>query len=98
MVNELKYTKAYVKWFKKLNDIVGKRLIASHINNLRCGKQCDTKHIDGSVYELRIHYGPAYRVYYQQKGNKIIILLLGGNKTSQPHDIERAKELAKNED
>lgn len=92
---EIKQTDTFRKWEHKLKDREAKALIAARIFRLANGLPGDVKPVGQGVSELRIHYGPGYRVYFTQKGDEIIILLCGGNKTSQDRDIALAKKLAK---
>lgn len=92
---EIKQTSTFVKWESRLKDKRAKTIIASRLMRLAQGLLGDVEPVDGGVSELRIHYGPGYRVYFQRKGNLLIVLLCGGNKNSQARDIAIAKELAK---
>ena len=91
---ELKQTATYRKWQRKLKDHRAKALIAARIFRLANGLSGDVKPVGQGVSELRIHYGSGYRVYFQQRGNEIILLLCGGVKRSQQKDIETALKLA----
>ncbi|HEO1527564.1 TPA: type II toxin-antitoxin system RelE/ParE family toxin, partial [Pseudomonas aeruginosa] len=71
-----------------------KAVIAARIFRLANGLPGDVSPVGQGVSELRIHYGPGYRVYFQQRGTEIVILLCGGDKSSQARDIEMAKRLA----
>jgi putative addiction module killer protein len=68
--------------------------IASRLERLSFGNPGDARPVGKGISELRINYGPGYRIYYQQRGREIILLLCGGNKSSQAKDIETAKLLA----
>lgn len=81
-------------WESKLKDQRAKAAIAARIFRLANGLPGDVSPVGQGVSELRIHYGPGYRVYFQQRGTEIVILLCGGDKSSQPRDIETAKRLA----
>lgn len=91
---EIKQTEAFQKWESKLKDRVAKAAIAARIFRLANGLPGDVTPVGHGVSELRIHYGPGYRVYFQQRGNELILLLCGGDKSSQKRDIELAKRLA----
>lgn len=67
--------------------------IFSRLENLRQGNFGDTKSLKGGLHELRIHVGKGYRIYYTKQGSLLILLLLGGTKSSQVKDIERAREI-----
>jgi len=94
-VKEIRKTETFIKWMKELKDKTGKFLIASQISRLREGNPGDSSHAGEGISEMRIHYGPGYRVYCKDTGREIIILLCGGDKSTQQADIARAKELAK---
>lgn len=88
-------TQDYLKFVSKLRDPQAKARIAIRLNRLAFGNAGDVKSVGEGVSELRIDYGPGYRIYYKRRGEELIILLCGGNKTSQDEDIKRAKKLAK---
>lgn len=92
---ELKQTPTFVKWESRLKDKRAKTMIASRLMRLAAGLPGDVEPVGEGVSELRIHYGPGYRVYFQRRGNLLVVLLCGGDKSSQPRDIAAAKELAK---
>ena len=91
---EILQTEKYLKWFKKLRDNAAKYAITLRISRLKNGSFGDSKSIGDKVFELRIDIGKGYRVYFTNKENKIILLLIGGNKATQEKDIKKAKELA----
>ena len=91
---DIRQTDTFVKWRAGLKDVVTRRRIGARIDRLGFGHFGDVKAVGGGVSELRIDFGPGYRVYFVQKGQVLIILLCGGDKSSQPRDIERAKLLA----
>jgi putative addiction module killer protein len=93
-MKEIRRTGSFEKWFKNLKDTVGKALIIKRIDRLANGNPGDVKPIGGGCSEMRIDYGPGYRVYYKDTGNEIIVLLCGGGKAAQSKDIENAKKLA----
>ena len=86
----------FIKWLDKLKDVKGKLAISRRIEQLEAGRFGDHKLIVNSngVYELRLFYGPAYRLYYKEFNNKIIVLLCGGDKDSQDRDKLRAVQIA----
>ena len=88
-------TKLFRKWFKALRDEVAKPAIARRIERLSDGNPGDTKPVGNNIFELRFDIGKGYRIYFTYQGLTIIILLLGGNKSSQEVDIKKAKKLAK---
>jgi len=77
-----------------LKDIRAAARIQMRLDRLAAGNPGDVKPVGGGISELRIDYGPGYRVYYQQRGDVLIVLLRGGDKSSQAKDIKRARELA----
>ena len=91
---EIKQTATFMTWESKLKDQRAKAAIAARIFRLANGLPGDVSPVGQGVSELRIHYGPGYRVYFQQRGTEIVILLCGGDKSSQTRDIETAKRLA----
>ena len=92
---EIKQTETYFKWEHKLKDQRAKAAIAARVFRLANGLLGDVSPVGQGISELRIHYGPGYRIYFKQNGNEIIILLCGGDKSTQSKDIETAKKLAK---
>ena len=92
----LRQTGVFTKWLEKLKDQTAQALITARLRRISAGLFGDCKPIGDGVSELRIDYGPGYRVYFILRGQEIIILLCGGIKTSQARDIEAAKRLAKN--
>ena len=93
-MTELKQTETFRKWWKKLRDERARALVAARLNRLAYGLAGDVEPVGDGISELRIHYGPGYRVYYQRRGATIIVLLCGGDKGSQAKDIKTAKRLA----
>ena len=90
---EVKEHDLFSKWLLKLKDIRGKVAIIRRVKRLRAGNFGDHKSVGDKVSELRITIGPGYRVYYTQQKDEIIILLIGGDKSTQSKDINRAKVL-----
>jgi len=91
---ELKQTETFRKWRTRLKDDRARATIASRLDRLAYGLAGDAASVGDGVSELRIHYGPGYRVYFCRRGQTIIVLLCGGNKASQDMDIAAAKRLA----
>lgn len=87
-------TNHFDKWFRQLKDIRAAARIQMRLDRLAAGNPGDVKPVGGGISELRIDYGPGYRVYFQQRGDVLIVLLHGGDKSSQAKDITRARELA----
>lgn len=94
MALELKQTVMFQKWRTRLKDQRARVLIASRLDRLAYGHAGDVGPVGQGISELRIHHGPGYRVYFQRRGDVIIVLLCGGDKSTQAKDIEAAKRLA----
>ena len=92
---EVRQTGRYAKWFGALKDRAARVRIDIRIRRLSLGTPGDVKPVGEGVSELRIDYGPGYRVYFVQRGSEYILLLAGGDKSSQKSDIEAAKKLAR---
>lgn len=92
---EVRKTAIFTKWFESLKDRKAKARIQVRIDRLELGNFGDFVPIGDGVSELRIFYGPGYRVYYIQPTSVVVILLSGGDKDSQQADIARAKKIAK---
>ena len=93
---ELKQTETFRKWRTKLRDQRARAAIASRLDRLAYGHAGDVEPIGNGISELKIHYGPGYRVYFCKAGDTIVILLCGGDKGSQARVIKTAKRLAGN--
>ena len=91
---EIRETEEFSNWLRALHDQRGKAKILIRIDRLARGNPGDFEPVGQGVSELRIDYGPGYRVYFVQRGQKLIVLLAGGDKRTQAKDIARAKELA----
>lgn len=91
---ELKQTETFRKWRTQLRDQRARAAIASRLDRLSRGHAGDAEPVGEGISELRIHYGPGYRVYFQRRGTTIIVLLCGGDKSTQAKDIKAAKRLA----
>lgn len=92
---EIRQSEQYAKWFKSLRDRIARARIDIRIRRLSLGNPGDVKPVGDGISELRIDHGPGYRVYYLQRGNEYILLLAGGDKSTQTEDIVKAKKLAK---
>jgi putative addiction module killer protein len=91
---EIIETKTFRRWRENLRDRHAKAIINGRLLRLARGLTSDIAPIGDGVSELRVHYGPGYRIYYLQRGTSIVILLCGGDKGSQVRDIRSAKKLA----
>lgn len=88
-------TDEFDRWIRALRDREARLLIDDRIRRLAAGLPGDTKPVGGGVHELRLHFGPGYRIYFRWVGNVLILLLNGGDKGSQSRDIAKARRLAK---
>jgi len=93
---EIRKTEAFVKWLDGLRDIQARSRVLVRIERLATGNPGDVKPVGEGVSELRIDYGPGYRVYFVKQGQTVIVLLAGGDKSTQATDIRTAIRLARN--
>ena len=93
---EVRKTEVYVKWLDGFRDIRARARVLARVERLAAGNPGDAEPVGEGVSELRINYGPGYRVYYKQQGREFVILLAGGDKSSQSRDIKAALRLARN--
>lgn len=93
---EIRKTENFANWLNNLRDIQAKARVLVRIERLASGNAGDVKPVGEGVSEMRINYGAGYRVYFVQRGSELIILLAGGDKSSQPRDIKTAIRLAQN--
>jgi putative addiction module killer protein len=91
----IRQTMDFADWLRKLRDQNARARINARIRRLSLGNPGDAKSVGEGVSELRIDYGPGYRVYFSKRGNEIVLLLCGGDKTTQTNDIIKAKSLVK---
>jgi putative addiction module killer protein len=91
---EVRQTDVFARWFSSLKDRTAQLRIQKRIDRLSVGLFGDAKYFSG-IGELRVDYGPGYRVYFVQRGSEVVILLSGGDKGSQDRDIKRAIDMAK---
>lgn len=92
---EIRRTAAFEAWLAKLRDHRARAIIARRIDRIAEGKLGDIKPVGQGVSELRINFGPGYRVYLTQRGQSVVVLLCGGDKDDQARDIARAKALSR---
>ncbi len=92
---EVRETPIFTRWFERLRDRDARSRIDVRIYRLSLGNHGDVKSVGNGVSEMRIRYGPGYRVYFCERGRNVVILLAGGDKSSQSRDIRTAQELAK---
>jgi len=91
---DVRLTETFDAWLEGLRDVRAKAIIARRLDGARFGNLGDVVPVGGGVSEMRIHYGPGYRLYLVQRGPELIVMLGGGDKASQKRDIRRAKALA----
>jgi putative addiction module killer protein len=85
----------YIKWMSSINDLQALAMIDVRLERIRGGNLGDCRSVGKGVFELRIHCGPGYRVYFGREGERIVILVLGGSKRSQSKDIRTARAIWK---
>ena len=81
----------FIEWLESIKDKVTQARIRQRLRRIELGNLGDHRSVGGGIFELRLHFGPGYRVYYGQIGNESILLLVGGDKSTQQRDIQRAK-------
>jgi putative addiction module killer protein len=95
-VTEIRKTETFAQWLDSLRDFQGRAHVQARIERLPCGNPGDVVSVGEGVSELRVHCGPGYRVYFKQRGRELIVLLAGGDKSTQARDIKTALRLARN--
>jgi putative addiction module killer protein len=95
-VPEVRQTETFARWLARLRDGRARARIQARIDRLQLGNPGDVKAVGGGISEMRIDYGPGYRIYFVQRGATLVILLAGGDKHTQEGDIAAARELARN--
>ncbi|MCG8338807.1 MAG: type II toxin-antitoxin system RelE/ParE family toxin [Proteobacteria bacterium] len=93
---EIRKTETFAKWIDGLSDIRTRARILVRIERLAAGNPGDVKPVGENISEMRIDYGPGYRVYYKKTGQTIVVILAGGDKRTQKKDIKKAQQLANN--
>ncbi len=96
VVIELRKTDVFARWLDHLRDIRARARVQARIERLAAGHAGDVRPVGEGVSELRIDYGPGYRVYFTKRGREVVILLAGGDKRTQTSDIKSAVRLARN--
>ena len=94
VVIEIRETTVFTAWFKALRDVNARARVLTRIRRLSVGIPDDVKSVGHGISELRVDYGPVYRIYFAQRGATLVILLAGGDKGTQRQDIALARELA----
>ena len=93
---EVRKTEVYARWLDSLRDARARARVLVRVERLAAGNPGDIRPVGEGVSELRIDYGPGYRVYFRKQGRMIVVLLAGGDKRTQSQDIETALRLARN--
>ena len=93
-MTEVRQTEEFSGWLRRLRDANAAARIAGRIRRMEMGNPGDSKSVGHGVLEMRVDYGPGYRIYYVHRGAHIVILLCGGDKRTQQRDIKRAQRLA----
>jgi len=94
-VNSLIATPEFERWLEKLRDVKGKARILSRLDSAAIGNFGDCQSVGEGVTEMRIPFGPGYRVYFTRRGTFVYVLLIGGDKSTQKRDIKRALKMAR---
>ena len=92
---DVKSTQIFDKWLENLNDKQGRGIILKHIDRIKLGNLGKVKNICGNIFEKKIYFGPGYRLYFTNKNDRLIIILCGGDKSTQQEDIEKAINIEK---
>ena len=92
---KIRTTTEFIYWLDALKDLVGRAKIQARVKRLIEGNYGNSKSVGDKVFEMKIDYGPGYRIYYTKQEATLVILLIGGNKSTQDKDIKLAKHLAK---
>ena len=93
---EVRRTEVYAKWLDGLRDVRARARVLVRVERLASGNPGDVRSVGEGVSELRIDYGPGYRVYFKRQGRTVVVLLAGGDKRTQSDDIDTALRLARN--
>ena len=94
-MNTVLRTAVFDKWLSQLKDLRGNARVIKRIRDAERGNFGDCKYVGNGVSEMRVHFGPGYRLYFCRKAKRIVVLLWGGKKRNQKRDIARAQELAR---
>ncbi len=92
-MNIIKYSQEFGQWLSSLRDIRGRIKIIARLERAEQGNFGDVKSLGGGLSEMRIQWGPGYRIYFTQRGEIVYLLLVGGDKSSQTKDIDRARAM-----
>ncbi|WP_347903767.1 type II toxin-antitoxin system RelE/ParE family toxin [Pseudomonas purpurea] len=89
-------SRLFSDWLHSLKDTIGKARLIARLRAAEHGNFGDCAAVGAAVYEMRVHYGPGYRMYFTRKGERVYLLLAGGDKSTQQRDIKRAQQIALN--
>jgi len=92
---EIRKTDVFARWIDALSDVKARARVLARIERLAAGNPGDVKPVGVGVSEMRVDYGPGYRVYFKRRGRKLVILLAGGDKSTQTRDVRIAVRLAR---
>lgn len=92
---EIQQTDVFSVWLTGSRDAKGKARIVARVESARLGNLGDVKNLGGGLSEIRVHFGPGYRLYFARTGKVVLLLLSGGDKATQKRDIEKARSLRK---
>lgn len=95
MATQIVRTVEFIRWLQGLRDTRAQTIIAARIERVAAGNLGDVKSLGQGLHEIRVNYAAGYRVYFTSRAGTLILLLLGGNKSSQPRDIAKARDLLK---
>ena len=93
---DFEHSRVFADWLNSLADTIGKARIVARIRAAEHGNFGDTASVGDSVFEMRVHHGPGYRVYFSRRDEVVYLLLVGGDKSSQKRDIKRAVQMVRN--
>ncbi|WP_439877180.1 type II toxin-antitoxin system RelE/ParE family toxin [Pseudomonas prosekii] len=93
---DFKRSRAFADWLDSLKDTIGKAKVVARLRAAEHGNFGDCESVGSAVYEMRVHFGPGYRMYFTRRGAVVYLLLIGGAKSTQKRDIKRAIEMVQN--
>lgn len=96
-MNIIKFSPEFGQWLSALRDLKGRVKIIARLERAEQGNLGDVKSLGGGLHEMRVHFGPGYRIYYTQRGEIVYLLLVGGDKSSQSRDIAKARAMMESE-
>jgi putative addiction module killer protein len=92
---DIETTEEFDKWLGNIKDSKTQKVIVKRIRTMTLGSSGETRSLEGGLFEAKIRYGSGFRLYFVNKGTKIIVLLCGGDKSTQKQDIKNARKMAK---